>query len=122
MLVLGALVAVCRQSRSPWLAPLRIVSVVYTDLFRGVPSILVIYLIGVGLPALELNGVPTSLFWLGTSALVLCYGAYVGEVLRAGILSVHPTQWSSAEALGLSRTRRCGASSSRRRCGGPSRR
>jgi polar amino acid transport system permease protein len=103
VLVLASLVAICRQSRSPWLAPLRIVSVVYTDLFRGVPSILVIVVIGVGVPALELNGVTTSLFWLGTSALVLCYGAYVAEVLRAGILSVHPTQWSSAEALGLSR-------------------
>ncbi|MFT4084182.1 MAG: amino acid ABC transporter permease [Nocardioides sp.] len=104
VLVLASLVAMCRQSRSPWLAPLRIVSVVYTDLFRGVPSILVIVLIGVGVPALELNGVTTSLFWLTSVALTLCYGAYVAEVLRAGILAVHPTQWSSAEALGLSRT------------------
>jgi polar amino acid transport system permease protein len=104
VLVLASLVAICRQSRSPWLAPLRIVAVIYTDLFRGVPSLLVIVLIGVGVPALELNGVTTSLFWLGTTALTLCYGAYVAEVLRAGILAVHPTQWSSAEALGLSRT------------------
>jgi polar amino acid transport system permease protein len=104
VLILASLVAVCRQSRSPWLAPLRLLSVVYTDLFRGVPSILVVVLVGVGTPALELNGLPTSLFWLGTIPLVLCYGAYVAEVLRAGILSVHPTQWSSAEALGLSRT------------------
>lgn len=103
VLVLGSLVAVCRQSRSPWLAPLRLISVVYTDLFRGVPSLLVIVVIGVGVPALQLNGVPTSLFWLTSFALTLCYGAYVAEVLRAGILSVHPTQWSSAEALGLSR-------------------
>ena len=103
VLVLASLVAACRQSRTPWLAPLRIVAVVYTDLLRGVPSLLVIVLIGVGVPALELNGVTTSLFWLGTTALTLCYGAYVAEVLRAGILSVHPTQWSSAEALGLSR-------------------
>jgi polar amino acid transport system permease protein len=104
VLVLAALLAVCRQSRSPWLAPLRLVSVVYTDLFRGIPSILVVVLIGVGVPALELTGLPTSLFVLGTSALVLTYTAYVAEVLRAGILSVHPTQWSSAEALGLSRS------------------
>jgi polar amino acid transport system permease protein len=104
VLVLASLVAVCRQSRSPWLAPLRVVSVVYTDLFRGVPSILVIAVIGIGVPALQLTGLPTSLFWLGCTALTLCYGAYVAEVLRAGILSVHPTQWSSAEALGLSRT------------------
>lgn len=104
VVVLAALLAVCRQSRSPWLAPLRLVSVVYTDLFRGIPSILVVVLIGVGVPALELTGLPTSLFVLGTSALVLTYTAYVAEVLRAGILSVHPTQWSSAEALGLSRS------------------
>lgn len=104
VLVLASLVAVCRQSISPWLAPLRVVSVVYTDLFRGVPSILVIVIIGVGGPALQLNGIPTSLFWLGCIALTLCYGAYVAEVLRAGILAVHPTQWSSAEALGLSRS------------------
>lgn len=104
VLVLASLVAVCRQSVSPWLAPLRLVSVVYTDLFRGVPSILVIVIVGVGGPALQLNGVPTSLFWLGCISLTLCYGAYVAEVLRAGILSVHPTQWSSAAALGLSRS------------------
>ncbi|WGL52694.1 amino acid ABC transporter permease [Nocardioides sp. BP30] len=104
VLVFASLVAVCRQSRSPWLAPLRLVSVVYTDLFRGIPSIVVVVIIGVGTPALQLNGVPTSLFWLGTISLILCYGAYVAEVLRAGILAVHPTQWSSAEALGLSRT------------------
>jgi polar amino acid transport system permease protein len=104
VLVLGALVAICRQSRSPWLAPLRLVSIVYTDLFRGIPSLLVIVVIGVGVPALQLNGVTTSLFWLACAALTLTYGSYVAEVLRAGILSVHPTQWSSAEALGLSRT------------------
>lgn len=104
VLVLASLVAVCRQSRSPWLAPLRLVSIVYTDLFRGVPSLLVIVMIGVGVPALQLTGVTTSLFWLTAFALTLCYGAYVAEVLRAGILAVHPTQWSSAEALGLSRS------------------
>jgi polar amino acid transport system permease protein len=104
VLVLASLVAMCRQSRSPWLAPLRIVAVVYTDLFRGIPSILVIVLIGVGVPELQLNGVPTNLFWLACAALTLCYGAYVSEVLRAGILAIHPTQWTSAEALGLSRT------------------
>jgi polar amino acid transport system permease protein len=104
VLVLASLIAVCRQSRSPWLAPLRLVSVVYTDLFRGVPSLLVVVLVGVGGPALQVTGIPTSLFWLAVIALTLTYGAYVAEVLRAGILSVHPTQWSSAEALGLSRT------------------
>ncbi len=101
VLILATLVAVTRQSTSPWLAPLRLVAVVYTDLLRGIPTILVITIIGVGVPALQLVGVTTSLFWLGTTSLVLCYGAYVAEVLRAGILSIHPTQRASADALGL---------------------
>ncbi|MBO0841596.1 MAG: amino acid ABC transporter permease [Nocardioides sp.] len=103
VLVLGTLVAVARQTTSPWLAPVRLVAVGYTDLLRGVPSILVVVLCGVGLPALNLTGIPTSLFWLTGFALVLTYGAYVAEVIRAGILSIHPTQVASAEALALTR-------------------
>lgn len=104
VLVLGTAVAVVRQTVSPWLAPLRLVAIGYTDLLRGVPSILVVVVCGVGLPALNLTGIPTSLFWLTSFALVLCYGAYVAEVIRAGILSIHPTQVASAQALALSRT------------------
>jgi len=104
VLVLGTLVAVTRQTVSPWLAPLRLLAVVYTDLLRGVPTILVVALCAIGIPALNLAGVTTSLFWLTTLALVLCYGAYVAEVIRAGILGVHPTQRASAEALALSRS------------------
>jgi len=104
VLILGTLVAVTRQTVSPWLAPLRLIAVVYTDLLRGVPTILVVGLCGIGIPALNLTGVPTSLFWLTTFALVLCYGAYVAEVIRSGILSIHPTQRASAEALALSRS------------------
>lgn len=104
VLVLGTLVAVTRQTITPWLAPLRLVAVIYTDLLRGVPTILVVGLCGIGIPALNLTGVTTSLFWLTTLALVLCYGAYVAEVVRSGILSIHPTQRASAEALALSRS------------------
>lgn len=103
VLILGALVAIARQTTSPWLAPLRLLATGYTDLFRGVPSILVVVICGIGIPALGLSGVTSSLFWLTTFALVLCYGAYVAEVFRAGILAIHPTQVASAEALALTR-------------------
>ena len=75
----------------------------YTDLFRGVPTILLVVLLAFGMPALRLQGIPDSaLFWAGV-ALVLSYGAYVAEVFRSGIDSIHPSQVSSAAALGLSR-------------------
>jgi polar amino acid transport system permease protein len=102
ILVVGALVAVVRSTTAPALFPLRLLAVVYTDVFRGVPTLLVVVLCGFGLPALQLQGIPTSVFWLGTLALVLSYGAYVAEVFRAGIDSVHPSQVASADALGLS--------------------
>jgi polar amino acid transport system permease protein len=77
--------------------------VIYTDLFRGIPTVLVIYILGFGAPGLQLQGVPKSpLFW-GIVALVLVYSAYVAEVYRAGIDSVHPSQIAAARSLGLSR-------------------
>lgn len=103
ILVLGIAVAVTRHTVSAWLTPLRLLAVVYTDLFRGVPTILVVMLCAFGIPAMGLSGVTNSLFWLTMVALVLSYGAYVAEVVRAGIESVHPTQLASAEALALSR-------------------
>jgi polar amino acid transport system permease protein len=103
ILLLGLAVALARTARSPWLAPVRVAAVVYTDLFRGIPTILLILLLGFGVPALRLQGLPTDPFlWAGV-ALVLSYGAYVAEVFRAGIESIHPSQISSAVALGLSR-------------------
>ena len=103
ILVLGLAVALARQARSPWLAPVRVAAVVYTDLFRGVPTVLLILMLGFGMPALRLQGIPDSrYFWAGV-ALVLSYGAYVAEVYRAGIESVHPSQVASAEALALTR-------------------
>lgn len=103
ILVVGALVALTRVSTSPWLTPLRLLAVVYTDVFRGLPTLLVVFVCAFGIPALELEGVTTDLFTLATFALVLSYGAYVAEVFRAGITSIHPSQVASAEALGLGR-------------------
>lgn len=103
ILILGLLVALARQSRSPWLTPIRVVAVVYTDLFRGIPTILLVLMLGFGMPGLGLQGVPTGLFFWAMMALVISYGAYVAEVFRSGIESIHPSQLSSAEALGLSR-------------------
>lgn len=103
ILVLALAVALIRQSRAPILLPLRIVAVIYTDLFRGIPTILLVFMLAFGVPALNLQGVTNSLFFWGLVALVLSYGAYVAEVIRAGIESVHPSQIASADALGLSR-------------------
>ena len=102
ILVVGVLVAVARGTVAPVLFPVRALAVLYTDLFRGVPTLLVVFLVAFGLPALRLQGVTTSLFWLGVLALVLSYGAYVAEVFRSGIEGVHPSQVASAQALGLS--------------------
>jgi polar amino acid transport system permease protein len=101
VLVIGLLVAVVRTLRGPALAPLRIVATAYVDLFRGMPLIIVLYLVGFGLPALRLEGIPTSPFVLGTAAIVIVYSAYVAEVFRAGIESVHPSQRAAARSLGL---------------------
>jgi polar amino acid transport system permease protein len=103
VLMLALLVAVVRSLRGPVFTPLRIMAAAYTDLFRAVPTILVIFLLGFGAPALQIKGVPHSdLFW-AIVALVLVYSAYVAEVYRAGIESIHPSQVASARALGLSR-------------------
>ena len=102
ILVVGLAVAAVRVVPSPALAPLKLIAIVYADVFRGTPTLLVVLLVGFGLPSLGLQGVPDSLFWLGLIALTLSYGAYVSEVIRAGIESVHPSQWASARSLGMS--------------------
>ncbi len=101
VLVLGLVVALVRATRAPTFFPFRILAASYTDIFRGLPVILVVYLIGFGVPALELSGVPSDPVVLGGIALALCYGAYVAEVYRAGIESIHPSQTSAALSLGL---------------------
>jgi polar amino acid transport system permease protein len=102
ILIVGLLVALARGLRAPIFLPLRVIATVYVDVFRGVPTILVIFLLGFGVPALRLDGVPNSAVFWGTAALVLSYGAYVAEVFRAGITSVHPSQRMAARSLGLS--------------------
>lgn len=102
VLILGLLVAIARTSKSPVLYPLRLLATIYTDLFRGLPLLLVLFLVGLGIPGLRLPGIPISAVFLGTTALVLTYTAYVAEVIRAGIEAVNPTQWQAARALGLS--------------------
>lgn len=109
LLIGGVLIFICglgialfRTLRGPIFAPLRLVATAYVDLFRGMPLIIVLYLVGFGLPALRLSGVPNSGFFLGTVAVVLTYSAYVAEVFRAGIESVHPSQLAAARSLGLS--------------------
>jgi polar amino acid transport system permease protein len=101
VLVLGMVVALVRVSRSPALFPVRLIAATYTDIFRGIPTILCVYLIGFGVPALELSGLPTDPVVLGGAALALSYSAYVAEVYRSGIDSIHPGQRSAALALGL---------------------
>jgi polar amino acid transport system permease protein len=101
VLVLGLVVALARISRTPALFPLRLLSAIFVDVLRGVPTILVVYLIGFGIPALMLSGLPTDPVVLGGIALTLCYSAYVGEVYRAGIESVHSSQRAAALAVGL---------------------
>ena len=101
VLVVGIVIAIIRVIPAPALAPIKLLAIIYADVFRGTPTLLIVLLVGFGLPALNLTGMPTSLFWLGAIALTLSYGAYVAEVIRAGILSIHPTQWASGRALGL---------------------
>jgi polar amino acid transport system permease protein len=103
ILILGLFLAVLRSLPGPVFFPIRAMAIGYVDLFRGIPTILVIYILGFGAPALQLRGVPDSPFFWGIVALVLVYSAYVSEVYRAGIESVHPSQVAAARSLGLSR-------------------
>ncbi len=99
--VLALLIALARNTRNPALFPLRAFAAVYTDVFRGIPVILTIYLIGFGVPGLGLSrSLGQPIIW-GTVALVLAYSAYVAEVFRAGIESVHESQRAAARSLGM---------------------
>ena len=100
--VLGLMIALARDAKSPALFPLRIFGAAFTDIFRGVPVILTVYLIGFGIPGLGLPRPWNSPFIWGSLALILTYSAYVAEIFRAGIDSVHPSQRSAALSLGLS--------------------
>ncbi|MDQ2698478.1 MAG: amino acid ABC transporter permease [Actinomycetota bacterium] len=102
VLLFGLLLATLRTLRGPVWLPLRAIAAAYTDVFRGIPLIIVLYLVGFGIPGLELipERLPTE-FW-GTLAITITYSAYVSEVFRAGIEAVHPSQRHAARSLGLS--------------------
>jgi len=102
ILPLALALAVIRSLPGPVFFPLRVLGIAYADFFRGVPTILVIALLGFGAPALQLSWVPLSTTFWGIVALTLVYTAYVSEVYRAGIESVHPSQNAAARSLGLS--------------------
>ena len=93
--------ALMRTTKSPALTPFRFLATAYVDIFRGAPLILIILLVGFGVPALRLQGVSSNVIVLGTIAVVLTYSAYVAEVIRSGILSIHPSQRAAARSLGL---------------------
>jgi polar amino acid transport system permease protein len=101
ILVWGMVIAICRNVRTPALFPLRLFAAAYTDIFRGVPVILTILLIGFGVPGLGLSRPYNSPYLWGSVALILAYSAYVAEVFRAGIESVHESQRAGARSLGL---------------------
>ena len=93
--------ALLRTTKSPALTPFRFLATAYVDIFRGAPLILIILLVGFGVPALRLQGISSNVIVLGTVAVVLTYSAYVAEVIRSGILSIHPSQRAAARSLGL---------------------
>ena len=105
VLIIGLGLAAVRTLRGPVWFPVRALATGYVDLFRGLPLLICLYLVGFGLPGLRLTGLPTSPVLLGGLALVLVYSAYVAEVFRAGIESVHPSQLAAAKSLGLNHRR-----------------
>ena len=101
ILVVSLLIALARNTRSPALFPLRAFAVIYTDVFRGIPVILLVFLIGFGVPALGLSREwANPLIW-GTVTLVLSYSAYTAEIIRSGIDGVHESQRAAARSLGM---------------------
>ncbi len=102
ILVWGLVLAILRGLPGPAFFPVRLLATAYVDLFRAIPGVLVIYILGFGIPGLRLPGVPNDPFFWGVVALTLVYSAYVSEVYRAGIDSVHPSQAAAARSLGLS--------------------
>ena len=103
ILILALVIALIRQSTTPVLFPLRALAMIYVDFFRGVPLLLVVYAVGFGLPALRLSFISSQSYAVyGVIALTLSYSAYVSEVYRAGLNSVHRSQVAAARSLGLS--------------------
>lgn len=101
ILVIALLLAMVRSLRGPAFFPLRVLVIVFIDVVRGIPIILLILLLGFGIPALQLTGVPNSALFWGVATVVISYSAYTAEVYRAGIESVHESQRMAARSLGL---------------------
>ena len=99
--IFAMLLALARTSKSAALTPFRILATIYVDVFRGIPLLLVILIVGFGVPALGLKGVTNNVLVLGGLAVILTYSAYVAEVFRSGILSIHPSQRAAARSIGL---------------------
>ncbi len=99
--IFGLSIALIRTSKSAALTPFRILATLYVDIFRGIPMLLVILLVGFGIPALQLKGLTNNVLILGTIAVIITYTAYVAEVIRSGILSIHLSQKAAARSLGL---------------------
>jgi len=104
ILVFGLLLAVMRSLPGPVLFPVRMLATIYVDVFRALPGILVIFMLGFGMPALGIAGIPIDPFFWAVITLTFVYSAYVSEVYRSGIDSIHPSQEAAARSLGLSRT------------------
>lgn len=103
ILALGLILAVLRSLPGPVFFPVRLLATIYVDIFRAIPGVLVIYLLGFGIPGLGIAGIPVEPFLWAVVALTLLYSAYVSEVYRAGIESIHPSQEAAARSLGLTR-------------------
>lgn len=99
--VIALALALIRTTKSAALTPFRFLATAYVDIFRGAPLLLIILLVGFGVPALRLAGLTSNVIVLGTVAVVLTYSAYVAEVIRSGIMSIHPSQRAAARSLGL---------------------
>jgi len=102
ILVFGLLLAILRGLPGPVFFPVRLLATIYVDVFRALPGLLIVIVLGIGIPALRIEGVPTDEFFYAVIALTLVYSAYVSEVYRAGIESIHPSQQAAARSLGLS--------------------
>jgi polar amino acid transport system permease protein len=102
ILVFGLLLAVLRGLPGPVFFPVRLLATAYVDIFRALPGLLIVIVLGIGVPALRIEGVPKDEFFYAVIALTLVYSAYVSEVYRAGIESIHPSQQAAARSLGLS--------------------
>lgn len=101
ILVLAMLVAIARSLPGPVFFPVRLLATIYVDVFRALPGVLVIFILGLGIPSLRIPGLPVEPFFWGVVSLTLLYTAYVSEVYRSGIESVHPSQDAAARSLGL---------------------